>query len=142
MSHLLRCKAFAKTDHQLSNKVRGHTVSKPLFEVEIQSNENSIQTKSTSTPTKTTLLKSDTPLKTLLLSNTPYHDNSVEKGKMVNSLLNLIVDLNLPISIVDHPALVHYTSLLNNRFRIPCRQTYTNTIIPKRVSVISKLEHK
>ena len=86
------------------------------------------------TPKKSTLVKSNTPLKTMLLSNTPYHANSVEKNKLIGLLLDMIVDLNLPISTVDQPTLVKYTSQLNNRFRIPCRQTYTKTIIPQKVS--------
>ncbi len=90
------------------------------------------------TPKKSTLVKSNTPLKTLLLSNTPYHANSVEKNKLIGLLLDMIVDLNLPISTVDQPTLVKYTSALNNRFRIPCRQTYTKTIIPQKVISIFK----
>lgn len=129
---MVRCPVFAKTDHQLTNKVRGQKIVRPLFEVDM-SPRISNELAAPFTPVKSTVgSKSDTPLKTLLLSNTPYHSNSVEKNKLINSLLDLIVEVNLPISIVDHPALVKYTSHLNNRFRIPCRQTYTNTIIPQK----------
>ncbi len=131
---MVRCPVFDKTDHQLTNKVRGQKIVRPLFEVEMSSGISN-ELAAPFTPVKSTVgSKSDTPLKALLLSNTPYHNNSVEKNKLINSLLDLIVEINLSISIVDHSALVKYTSHLNNRFRIPCRQTYTNTIIPQKVS--------
>jgi hypothetical protein len=72
-------------------------------------------------------------VKALLLSQTPYQNNSVERNKLLRLLLKLIVDMNLPISIVDHPSFIKYTSGLNNRFRIPCRQTIRNTVIPQKV---------
>ena len=117
---------------KLTNRTRGVSVSSH-FEVAMTNDHPPDSSEAFSTPQKSTLVRSSTPLKSLLLSNTPYHTNSAEKCKLVGLLLDLIVDMNLPVSIVDHPALVRYSSSMNNRFRIPCRQTYTNTIIPQKV---------
>jgi hypothetical protein len=122
-----------KSGIKLSNKVNGVSVTTRLIDVQMSPGSSSCSSPDClSTPKKSGLIRPDTPLKAMLLSNTPYHNNSVEKNKLISSLLDLIVEMNLPISIVDHPAMVRYTSNLNNRFRIPCRQTYTNTIIPQR----------
>jgi len=87
VNHLVRCPVFDKTDHQLTNKVRGQKIVRPLFEVEMSSGISN-ELAAPFTPVKSTVgSKSDTPLKALLLSNTPYHNNSVEKNKLINSLL-------------------------------------------------------
>lgn len=123
-----------KTDHlracrpnlALTNKVKGVS----LFQIEMTSSSDS----SGSTASSPTTPKPNTPLKEMLLSQTPYHIHSVERNKMVYLLLQLVVDMNLPISMVDHPSFVKYSSGLNNRFKIPCRQTMTKTVIPQKVS--------
>ena len=127
VQHLKSCQPTLK----LTNKIRGVAISN-VVEVTMV-NDSSDSSDSYSTPRKSNLIKSNTPLKSLLLSNTPYHSNSAEKCKLVGLLLDLIVDMNLPISTVEHPSLVRYSSGMNNRFRIPCRQTYTNRIIPQKV---------
>ncbi len=69
----------------------------------------------------------------MLLSQTPYHANSFEKNKINNLLLSLIVDTNMPLSIVDRPAFKNYSNGLNARYKTPCRQTIRNTILPQKV---------
>ena len=135
VNHLLRCPEFAKTNYQLTNKVRGLSIKRPLFQVQFNS-QVSNEMESTS-PLKTAPVNQDSPIKTFLLSDNPYPKNSVEKNKLEGLLLDVIVNMNLPISIVDHPAFIKYSSKLNNRFRIPCRQTYTKKIIPEKVKIIN-----
>jgi hypothetical protein len=133
VDHLLRCQPGIP----LTNKKRGMEITR-LFQVKItpeSSDEASIPStlidQMITTPENSSI--HNTGLKKMLLSGTPYRNDSIEKNRLEGSLLDLIVQMNLPISIVDHPALVKYSCQLNNRFKIPCRQTFTKTIIPKKV---------
>lgn len=129
VSHMKAC----RPDIALSNKVKGLRPLKELFSVEMASSSGSPSPSPPLTPKRDTAHKPDTPLKTLLLSHTPYASNSVERSKLNSLLLQLVVDMNLPISTVDHPAFIKYSAGLNNRFRIPCRQTMRSTVIPQKV---------
>ncbi len=128
VSHLRSC----RPNLPLINNVANVRIRK--FHLDIASSTSSSSSDSLtssqsplSTPTK------NTPLKSMLLSQTPYHNNSVERNKLLNLVLELIVDMNLPISIVDHPSFVKLTNGLNNRFKLPCRQTMRKTVIPQKV---------
>ena len=70
----------------------------------------------------------------ILISKMPYTQDSKERHTLVDTVVNCIVKLNLPISIVDEPAFVKMLSSFNNRLRVPCRQTFTNTLIPAKAS--------
>ena len=80
------------------------------------------------TPNKAS--REDTPLKQFLLSKTQYKNNSSEHLKLIDSVINCIVKLNLPLSIVDAEPFVKLISNCNNKFRIPCRQTLSKKLIP------------
>jgi len=129
VSHIKAC----RPDVTLTNKVKALKPIKDLFSVEIASSRGSSSSSPPLTPKRDTALKPDTPLKAMLLSQTPYASNSVERSKLLSLLLQLVVDMNLPISTVDHPAFIKYSAGLNNRFRIPCRQTMRSTVIPQKV---------
>ena len=49
-----------------------------------------------------------------------------------------VVKMNMPISIVENEAFVRFCSSMNNRFRVPCRQTLTNKIIPQQADSIKR----
>ncbi len=121
VSHLRSC----QPNIPLTNKI----TSIRKFQIDLPSSASDSSSSSQSPPST---VKS-TPLKSMLLSHTPYPNDSNERKKILNSLLELLVDMNLPISTVDHPSFVRYSSALNNRFRIPCRQTMRSTIIPQKV---------
>ena len=70
----------------------------------------------------------------MLLSKTPYSQDSKERNTLVDSVLTCIVKLNLPISMVDEPAFVKMLGAFNNRLRVPCRQTFRNTLIPAKAA--------
>ena len=125
-SHLKSCQPSLP----LTNKVNGVQVIGDNIQIKWRSSDSSGSPPST-TPSKQ---MKDTPLKTMLLSKTPYQTNCVERKKLLDLLVELIVDMNMPISTVDHPSFVKYSSGLNCRFRVPCRQTMTNNIIPQAVS--------
>jgi len=63
VNHLLRCKEFSKTGLVLANKIKGMSVVKPFFQVEI-SPEAINETEGPSTPIKSYSKSPDTPLKT------------------------------------------------------------------------------
>ena len=80
------------------------------------------------TPVKGTVLS--TPIKTFMLSKAPYASDSAERLKLVDSVINCIVKLNLPLSIVDAEPFVKLLSDCNNKFRVPCRQTLSKKLVP------------
>jgi len=94
VSHLRSC----RPDIPLINKVKGLPTN--IFQVAIPSStDSSVESTTFDTPSKN--LRSNnqnTPLKAMLLSNTPYQVNSVERNKLVNQLLQFIVDMDMPIS--------------------------------------------
>ena len=129
VSHLKSC----RPNINLTNKVKGTTPNQRFFSVEMASSNES-SSSPPSTPKKTdSSQKPETSLKTMMLSHTPYANNSAERARLISLLLQLVVDINLPISTVDHPAFIKYSAGLNNRFRIPCRQTMRSTVIPQKV---------
>ena len=70
----------------------------------------------------------------MLLSRVPYAQDSKERLQLVDSVINCIVKLNLPLSLVDEPAFIQMMAAFNNKVRIPCRQTLSKTLIPAKAS--------
>jgi len=50
--------------------------------------------------------------------------------RLIDSVVNCVVKLNLPLSIVDEEPFIKLLADCNNRFKIPCRQTLTKKLIP------------
>ncbi len=140
-SHLSRC----RPDLEICNKIR--SLPKRSVPVQIQFadspmrptgtnflNEISMQTTTSTLEYNTPIKKSsvNTPIKTFLLSKTPYSIDSTERLKLIDSLINCIVKLNLPLSIVDADPFIKFISDCNNKFSIPCRQTLTKKLIPEK----------
>ncbi len=71
VNHLLRCNEFAKTGLVLANKVKGMSVVKPSIQVQIRP-EAICEAETPSTPFKSNSESSNTPIKSFLLSGTPY----------------------------------------------------------------------
>ncbi len=92
-----------------------------LFDITFSSPTSSAAPSSSSTPI---------PIKSFLLSRKPYSNDSLERIKLIDSVVNCIVKLNLPLSIVDEKPFIQMISDCNNRLRLPCRQTLTNKLIP------------
>ena len=99
-----------------------------IFDITFSSPSSSSSTDSFKTP-------SPMPIKTFLLSKTPYGKDSAERTKLIESVLNCIVKLNLPLSIVDEKPFIQMISDCNNRLRLPCRQTVSNKLIPAKATL-------
>lgn len=76
--------------------------------------------------------KRNTPLKAFILSKNPFLDDSSEKIKLTGLVVDFIVKNNMPLSIVDNVHFVKLCNGLDSRYRLPCRQTMTNKIIPEK----------
>ena len=101
-------------DVKLSNKIK-----EPKENSQISLIENSGQGKQAS-------------IKDLLLNKNHYAAGSKEKEERNDAVFDYIVKTRKPVSTVDD---VWFTKLLakfDNRYRLPCRQTFTNTIIPNK----------
>ncbi len=76
----------------------------------------------------------NTPLKSFLPSKASYDKNSVKSIRLVDHVLDFIVKMNMPLSIVDAKPFVNMISACNNKFRLPCRQTVTNKLVPPKAA--------
>ena len=92
--------------------------------------DNNIEVDSNNTNDEFSTPVKSTPIKTLLLSKTPYAADNVYRLKLLDSVIECIVKLNLPLSIVYEEPFSKMLSTANNKFRLPCRQTVTKRIIP------------
>ena len=95
----------------LSNKV---LESRPntTFQVEIStSRQNGSNESPQADKLNATTSQPSTPLKAMLLSQSPYQANSVERNKLINLHVQL-----------------------HNRFKIPCRQTMRSAVVPQKVT--------
>ena len=71
-------------------------------------------------------------IKSFLLSKRPYTSDCKEVQDRTEAVFNYIVKTRKPISTVDDIWFTKLLSTFDNRYRIPCRQTFTNTIIPEK----------
>jgi hypothetical protein len=74
-----------------------------------------------------------------LLSKAPYANDSVERARLVDHVLNFIVKMNMPLSIVDAKPFVSMISACNNKLKLPCRQTISNKLIPAKAAAAKKV---
>jgi len=132
-SHLSRCRpdlyAETTTNIQAFNKKRPAEVlfsSQSCSQQSLPENGSPVRSDST-TPFK---VSTPVPIKTFLLSKTPYSADSAERLRLIDSVVNCVVKLNLPLSIVDEEPFIKLLADCNNRFKIPCRQTLTKKLIP------------
>lgn len=94
----------------LINKFKGSQTNRIQVDMP-SSSDSSVESSTFDSPCKNLRSKNqDTPLKAMLLSNSPYQVNSVERNKLVNQLIQFIVDMDMPISTVNHPSFIKYSS--------------------------------
>ncbi len=58
-------------------------------------------------------------LKTFLTFKTPYAQDSKERTQLIDSVLDCIVKINVPLSLVEHPSFVKMLSAFNSRLKLP-----------------------
>lgn len=63
----------------------------------------------------------------------------MERARLIDQVLNFIVKMNMPLSIVDAKPIVTMISACNNKLRLPCRQTVTNKLVPAKAAVAKKI---
>jgi hypothetical protein len=68
-------------------------------------------------------------LKTLLISDKPYAKSEPRVKKLDAAVVKFIVGKHQPLSLVDDPLFVEMLAEFDNRYRLMCRQTLTNTLI-------------
>jgi hypothetical protein len=71
-----------------------------------------------------------------------YYSNNIETPKsrdILNSLIAFIVATNQPLSLVDHSTFKAFVNNLNSKYKLPCRQNLTYSLIPKKANEIKKL---
>ena len=67
-------------------------------------------------------------------STSTYSRTSTRAKHLTQSLLdNVIIGCGLPVSLVDHPKFCKFLSDMDARYDRPCRQTVTQTLVPKSV---------
>ena len=67
-------------------------------------------------------------------STSTYSRTSPRAKHLTQSLLdNVIIGCGLPVSLVDHPKFCKFLSDMDARYDRPCRQTVTQTLVPKSV---------
>ena len=70
----------------------------------------------------------------MFVAKTPFAKNTKEYTQLMDLFINFLVKLNLPLHFVDEPAFVNMLSGFNNRFKLPCRQTMSKSIIPSKAA--------
>ena len=78
-------------------------------------------------------MKKIEPIKTLLTAKNPYDEDSAQKRKLIDSLIDFIIKTNQPLSLVDDEYFVKMLSSFDNRLRLSLRQTVTNKLIPLKI---------
>lgn len=73
------------------------------------------------------------------MSKAPYANDSVERAHLVDQVLEFIVKMNMPLSIVDAKPFVSMISACNNKFKLPCRQTVSKKLIPAKAAAAKKV---
>jgi hypothetical protein len=121
VSHLYSCRPDKAM--QLKNKSKYLTAKKRTIQITIETPQSHIENNSN---------EEKKTIKALLSSKTPYAYGSKEHIELTDSVLNCIVKMNLPISIVDEPSFIIMLSAFNNRLKLPCRQTLSKTLIPEK----------
>jgi len=65
-----------------------------------------------------------------------YSRNHSKQIAITQSLLHdVIIGCGIPVSIVDNPRFVKFMQVVDPKYKLPCRQTITNTLIPDAVSL-------
>ena len=77
-------------------------------------------------------MKKIEPIKTLLTAKNPYDEDSAQKRKLIDSVIEFINNqpkTNQPLSLEDDEYFAKMLSSFDNRLGLPCRQTFTSKLI-------------
>ena len=113
----------------LINKQNGKSIGSNFeFDVEIKDSKNP-----ESIDKPITAIITNIPIMNLLTAKNPYDEDSAQKRKLIDSLIDFIIKTNQPLSLVDDEYFVKMLSSFDNRLRLSLRQTVTNKLIPLKI---------
>ena len=76
--------------------------------------------------------KNDDPTKNPSSSKSHYHSNHPRQVQLSQAIVsNLIIDLGLPLALVERPSFISFMNLIDPKFTITSRRTLSRSIIPR-----------
>jgi len=81
-------------------------------------------------------------IKQALLNTNTYDKDSEKYRQITERLVEFIVVTNQPLSIVDEKPFIKFLSLLDNKYKIPGRQTLSDKYLKESCEKIKKIIHK